>query len=444
MTDYYKLLGVLPTATTEEIKRAYRQLALKYHPDRNSGDKSSEAFFKRVTDAYSILSDPEQRESYNWEYKNNQKSSTSQQQQQQQQQQRRTESKQEKQITPQVILSIFQEIRKKVIGVKKSQINQSALYNSLNELLSFNNLNFLISWGDTRINNLIINEVMICCKFLAFPYTDKLSIKLAKLAGSDNDTIQQIFLFNKKQKYWSYWSRYKAIALISSVLLFFIISNIDNSSSNSSYASYSPTPTNQPVNGDLNNTFVDDQSPSKAIAIDESTYSREMTPEQELQLEKDKLIEEGWEETDVNNGQLPACYNFIPSRGDINNYLDVHVGGGTDVAIKIINLETDNCIRYVFINSGSTYKIHNIPEGTFYLKIAYGKDWFSKVENGQCVGKFLRNPKYERGDDIMDFNLQYTHEGYSIPSFQLKLDVIATNTMNSFSSQTISESVFNQ
>ncbi len=285
---------------------------------------------------------------------------------------------------------------------------------------------------------------MICCKFLAFPYTDKLSIKLAKLAGSDNDTIQQIFLFNKKQKYWSYWSRYKAIALISSVLLFFIISNIDNSSSNSSYASYSPTPTNQPVNGDLNNTFVDDQSPSKAIAIDESTYSREMTPEQELQLEKDKLIEEGWEETDVNNGQLPACYNFIPSRGDINNYLDVHVGGGTDVAIKIINLETDNCIRYVFINSGSTYKIHNIPEGTFYLKIAYGKDWFSKVENGQCVGKFLRNPKYERGDDIMDFNLQYTHEGYSIPSFQLKLDVIATNTMNSFSSQTISESVFNQ
>jgi hypothetical protein len=49
-------------------------------------------------------------------------------------------------------------------------------------------------------------------------------------------------------------------------------------------------------------------------------------------------------------------------KSKINNYLEVHVGGGTDVAIKVMNLETDKCIRYVFINSGSTYKIKNIPE----------------------------------------------------------------------------------
>jgi len=108
MTDYYKLLGVLPTATTEEIKKAYRQLALKYHPDRNPGDKNSEAFFKKVSEAYTILSNPEKRENYNWEYKNCQQTSSN-----QSQQQKRPEPKQEQRITPQVILSNFQDIKKK-------------------------------------------------------------------------------------------------------------------------------------------------------------------------------------------------------------------------------------------------------------------------------------------------------------------------------------------
>ena len=84
----------------------------------------------------------------------------------------------------------------------------------------------------------------------------------------------------------------------------------------------------------------------------------------------------------------------------MNNYLEVYVGSGTDVSIKIMNLNTDKCIRYVFINSGSSYTINNIPEGRYYLKIAYGKNWLSKVESGQCIGKFIRNPMYEKGEDI--------------------------------------------
>jgi curved DNA-binding protein CbpA len=438
MTDYYKLLGVLPNATTEEIKKAYRQLALKYHPDRNPGDKNSEAFFKKVTEAYTILSDPEERENYNYEYKKSQQSTGN-----QNQQQKRSEPKQEQQLTPQVILIVFQDIRKKVSGIYKSRINQSALYNSLNELLSTNNLNFLISWGDTKTNKQIIGEVMTCCKALAYPYVEKLSPKLAKLAGSDNETIQKIFAFNKQQKYWSYWTRYKGVALVGAIILFFVIvSNMDNSSS----SSYSSKPDNRPADGDLTNTFVEDQQTSNSSDNSQSSsaYVPELTPEQKLQKEKEKLIAEGWEETDVSNGQLPYCYNFVPKKSKIDNYLEVHVGGGTDVAIKVMNLQTDKCIRYVFINSGSTYRIRNIPEGTYYLKIAYGKDWFSKVENGKCVGKFIRNPIYEKGEDIMDFNLQYTTDGYRIPSFQLKLDVIATNTMNTFNSQNISENDFNQ
>ncbi len=64
MADYYQLLGVARDADAEEIKKAYRKLALKYHPDRNEGSKESEERFKEITQAYEVLRDPEKRQLY--------------------------------------------------------------------------------------------------------------------------------------------------------------------------------------------------------------------------------------------------------------------------------------------------------------------------------------------------------------------------------------------
>ena len=62
--DYYEVLGVSKTATADEIKKAYRKLAIKYHPDKNPGDKAAEEKFKEAAEAYDVLHDANKRQQY--------------------------------------------------------------------------------------------------------------------------------------------------------------------------------------------------------------------------------------------------------------------------------------------------------------------------------------------------------------------------------------------
>ncbi len=64
MSDYYETLGVSRDAGQDQIKKAYRELAFKYHPDRNSGDSGAEEKFKRINEAYSVLGDPAKKSRY--------------------------------------------------------------------------------------------------------------------------------------------------------------------------------------------------------------------------------------------------------------------------------------------------------------------------------------------------------------------------------------------
>src|ERR1700736_1323655 len=70
--DYYKVLGISKSASGDDIKKAFRKLARKYHPDVNPGDKKAEEKFKEINEAYEVLSDPDKRRKYdmlgpNWQ-----------------------------------------------------------------------------------------------------------------------------------------------------------------------------------------------------------------------------------------------------------------------------------------------------------------------------------------------------------------------------------------
>jgi tetratricopeptide (TPR) repeat protein len=146
----------------------------------------------------------------------------------------------------------------------------------------------------------------------------------------------------------------------------------------------------------------------------------------------------------VPNGEFSECSEIKPkyNKGLDNNLL-INVGNNASVAVKLINISNDKCIRYVYVNKNSSYYIRNIPEGRYYLKIAYGDDWSIMDGQSYCTGRFSKNTHFEKGEDILDFNLVYSRNGYQVPSFSLKLDIIITEgRANNFNTDKINENDF--
>ncbi len=118
----------------------------------------------------------------------------------------------------------------------------------------------------------------------------------------------------------------------------------------------------------------------------------------------------------------------------------------TDAAVKLIDFETNKCIRFVFINDGTTYTVRHIPEGKYYLIIAYGNDWSVLEGHTECSGHFTSHVSYKKDDDIYDFNRTYNQNGDpEIPYYNLILYTTYTteHSYNNSSTNSISEDDFN-
>ncbi len=202
LKDYYKILGVSPAASGEELKKAYRKMAFRYHPDQNNGNRLSELQFREIKEAYDVLSDPRSRENYNYErfY--------------QYQFLRRKAAPDPKLITPEWIVQQCRELSAAIASQDPFRIDRDAVLFHLRQILAAFNLEVLRHAADTTVNARVIEYCLQCTQPLTLAYTQLLAEPLLQLAG-DNAALQQQIqncIKNKKMQQWL--NRYKLPAVI--------------------------------------------------------------------------------------------------------------------------------------------------------------------------------------------------------------------------------------
>ena len=156
---------------------------------------------------------------------------------------------------------------------------------------------------------------------------------------------------------------------------------------------------------------------------------------------QNNLISEGWYIPKIKpSGELPKEYGVKSKFGQQDNYFDIEIGKGCDVAIKIMDVATDKCIRYVFVPENSSANIQMIPQGKYYLKLAYGKDWMEyDNEDGTIRGKFTSEVSYDKCVDVFDFGKKNSS---NIVNYLLQINVVDSELQNNFGTVEISEAEF--
>lgn len=160
-----------------------------------------------------------------------------------------------------------------------------------------------------------------------------------------------------------------------------------------------------------------------------------------------KRSNDGWISAKYQSGDTPQCENIKPLYDlNLDNHLKVTVNSNSDVVLKLMKIEKegDVCIRNVYIESNDFLVIKNIPEGKYYLKLAYGTDWRHKRSGGKCNGRFTKNARYEIGEERLNFKVVQFNNKVDIPSYSLTLGKKAREGFEAtFNSNQISESEFN-
>ncbi|MBK8953452.1 MAG: J domain-containing protein [Chitinophagaceae bacterium] len=184
LKDYYKVLEIEPSATIPEIKKAYRKLAHKYHPDKSKNDPYANAHYTEIKEAYEVLTDPKKKEYYlqqRWYAQSIGK--------------RKTESI----VTPVTILQQAIALERYTATIDIFRMDKNGLRDYILDMLSTETIQKLHVFKEPSIIRQIVNTVLRSLKPLTKGHTTPIIKALRKLSTDDVNTTEIINHFEEKQ-----------------------------------------------------------------------------------------------------------------------------------------------------------------------------------------------------------------------------------------------------
>ncbi len=204
--DYYQLLQIPPSASSGDIRKAYRQLALKFHPDKNNTPHAA-AQFLLINEAYGVLNDPAQRKKYDSIRFAGQVVNTV------------------IASTPEAIREMSEELTRRIKKNNPDRINRDKLVQDLEAVLSVYHIQLLENHPDSIQLSLIISDCLFCLQYTDCKDCMTLLDRLQNIKGLNAEANFSIQSFRKEYLKNYYWNRYKmlvvlAITVVCCVLLY--------------------------------------------------------------------------------------------------------------------------------------------------------------------------------------------------------------------------------
>jgi curved DNA-binding protein CbpA len=201
--DYYKILGLPPSATLKEIKSAYRRLAHQFHPDKNGNDPYAAAQFAIIKEAYEVLGNPSKKEYYlqqRWydQVMNKKQTDTA--------------------VTPASVLKQFLALDKYVSKLDVYRMDKEGLFNYINSILSDETIKKLNAFQEEDINRSIIDSVLKSSRLLPYRLFIQVADRLVKL-HNERETIDKIARQTKHSYDSMRWQKFSPAILLIVVLL---------------------------------------------------------------------------------------------------------------------------------------------------------------------------------------------------------------------------------
>jgi curved DNA-binding protein CbpA len=198
LKDHYKTLELAPSATLQDIKKAYRKLAQQYHPDK-SNDPYAAANFAEIKEAYETLSNPVKKNQYLQERWYNRATGN---------------TNTEQVVTPVNILKQALEFEKYTSTLDVYRMDQQSLYEYINELLDDDTISKLLQFNEAEVNQQIMLTLIKPIRFLKYEKAILLAEKLSKITGNNTQSHSLINSMLKEIQQKEKWESRKWIVVL--------------------------------------------------------------------------------------------------------------------------------------------------------------------------------------------------------------------------------------